>query len=73
MNLDEFIARDHLIALLQQCPPDALLWLNNIGGISVMDRSGGYLGMISRHYLPNGSKFLVAWAHDDSNDRLPFA
>ena len=74
MKLDEFIARDHLVALLQQCPKDSLFWINAIGGISILSADGGYLGMISRHYLPNGSRFMVSWAHDDdTNERLPFA
>ena len=74
MRFDEFIPRAELLALIEQCPADSLFWLNNIGGISVLDSDGGYLGMISRHYLPTGSQFMLAWAHnDDASERLPFA
>ena len=74
MRLDDFISRAELLELIGKCPPDCLFWLNNIGGISVLDASGGYLGMISRHFLPNGSQFMLALAHDDdATERLPFA
>ena len=70
---DDFIPKAKLVELLAVIPPDALLWLNGAGGISILDADGHYMGHIAQHFTPTGSEFVVAWRADETGESRVFA
>jgi hypothetical protein len=71
MDLGEravYLSKDELLALLGQCPPESQFWINSIGGISVMDAEGKFVGQIALRYTPAGATFALLWNSEPARE-----